>query len=378
MATISTALFVAVPFISITLHELVLRRYEVDHLTLPIVTANSIVYSILIYYAGFLDATTIISVFWTTLWIYIGAYRAFFHPLRKYPGPFGARLSKWYTVGKVIGTRWHWHKVQQDLQKQYGDYVRTGPRELSIFNPDAVQSVLGFQSKTSKGPFYDVMEKSLHLNRDKPWHRQRRKVWDNAMKTSLSNFAPRIEELCDQLLIRLRQTNGSPILLLETMTYFSYDAMSALAFGKPMGFTKGESSEVADSILNTFTQGVSALGIMYHMPWLMNALGVLTSLAGPMKDWTDWSVSQMKARMAVSSYYSCDNHVWLTFSTAQRCTRGSDRGVDHCHKQRCCGSGPSVRRITSHHQRRQRNNIYSPNLHLYAARYASPLHARYP
>jgi cytochrome P450 len=189
--------------------------------------------------------------------------------------------------------------VQQDLQKEFGDYVRTGPRELSIFDPEAVQVLYGFQSKTSKGPFYDVMEKSLHLNRDRPWHRQRRKIWDNAMKTSLHGFAPHVEETCDQLLERLRKAEEKPVLLLETMTYFSYDVMSALAFGESMGFTTGESSEVADSILNTFTQGLSAMGVMYHMPWLMNTLGVLTSLAGPLKDWTDWSVSQMEARMAV-------------------------------------------------------------------------------
>ncbi|KZM21184.1 heme binding [Ascochyta rabiei] len=299
MANTSTTVLAIMPLTAFTLHELVLRRVEVDNLTLPILAINSVVYAILIHYTGVLYATEVALALWLPLWTYIGAYRAFFHPLSSYPGPLGARISKWYAVKKVIETQWHWHRVQQDLQKQYGDYVRTGPRELSIFDPDAVQVLLGFQSKTSKGPFYDVMEKSLHLNRDKPWHRQRRKIWDNAMKTSLSDFAPRVEEMCDQLLARLRQADEKPVLLLETMTYFSYDTMSALAFGKPMGFTTGESSKIADSILNTFTQGLSAMGIMYHMPWLMNALGILTSLAGPLRDWTDWSISQMKARMAL-------------------------------------------------------------------------------
>ncbi|KAF1364852.1 cytochrome P450 [Lizonia empirigonia] len=268
MAHILSATFLLGPLTAITLHETILRRVEVDHLTLPILAISSTVYSTLAYYTGFLHSVAISLVFWFPLWIYIGVYR-------------------------------HWHRVQQGLRKEYGDYVRTGPRELSIFDPEAVHSVLGLQSKTSKGPFYDVMERSLHLNRDILWHRQRRKVWDNAMKTSISDFAPRIEEICDQLLGRLRHADGKPVLLLEMMAYFSYDAMSALAFGKPMGFTTGESSEITDGILNTFTQGLNAMDVMYHMPWLMNALGVLTSLAGPLKDWTDWSVSQMQARMAL-------------------------------------------------------------------------------
>lgn len=89
--------------------------------------------------------------------------------------------------------------------------------------------------------------------------------------------------------------------LLEYMTYYSYDVMAALAFGKPMGFIKGEQNDVAKSILNTMTGSLAAFGLLHHMPWLMNTLGVVTSLAGPMKEWTDWSVSQMKARMAVST-----------------------------------------------------------------------------
>lgn len=144
------------------------------------------------------------------------------------------------------------------------------------------------------------METSLHLNRDKVFHRQRRKVWDNAMKSSLSDFGPHIEKFTDQLLTRLRNEEGKLVPLLKYTTYYSYDVMAALAFGKPMGFIKGEQSDVAASILATFTNGVQAMGYMYHMPWLMNALGVLTSVAGPMKEWRDWSVNAMKSRMAVS------------------------------------------------------------------------------
>jgi cytochrome P450 len=143
------------------------------------------------------------------------------------------------------------------------------------------------------------MEKSLHLSRDKAFHRQRRKVWDNAMKASLSDYAPQVENFTDQLLTRLRAEEGRSIPLLEYATYYSYDVMAALAFGKPMGFIKGEQSDVAASILATFMNSVQALGFMYHMPWLMNTIGVLTSFAGPMKEWRDWSVSQMKARMQV-------------------------------------------------------------------------------
>ena len=181
--------------------------------------------------------------------------------------------------------------------------ISVGPRELTIFDAAAIQPILGAQSKTTKGPFFDVMERSLHLNRDKAFHRQRRRIWDNAFKASLSDYAPQVEHFTDQLLTRLRNEEGQPIPLLDYTTYYSYDVMAALAFGKPMGFIKGEQSDVAASILATFTNSVQALGYMYHMPWLMNAIGVLTSFAGPMKEWRDWSVSQMQARMKVCTRY---------------------------------------------------------------------------
>jgi cytochrome P450 len=110
-----------------------------------------------------------------------------------------------------------------------------------------------------------------------------------------------VEEFTEQLLTRLQDHKGQPVPLVEYMTYYSYDVMAALAFGKPMGFIKGEQNDVAQSILNTMTGSLAAFGLLHHMPWLMNTLGLLTSLAGPMKEWTDWSVSQMRARMAVRS-----------------------------------------------------------------------------
>ncbi len=144
------------------------------------------------------------------------------------------------------------------------------------------------------------MEKSLHLNRDKVFHRQRRRVWDNAMKTSLSDYAPQIEKFTDQLLVRLRAEEGRLLPLLDYMTYYSYDVMAQLAFGVSTGFIDGHSSDVAERVLHTLTSALDAFGYMYHMPWLMNALGVLTSLAGPMKEWNDWNNEQMKARIVVS------------------------------------------------------------------------------
>jgi len=69
------------------------------------------------------------------LWVNMLVYRAFLHPLSRagFKGPFGARLSKFWALGKVVKSKIRWYQVVGELHEKYGDYVRTGtsPRLLS-------------------------------------------------------------------------------------------------------------------------------------------------------------------------------------------------------------------------------------------------------
>jgi hypothetical protein len=61
-----------------------------------------------------------------SLWANMLIYRTFFHPLNRFPGPFGARLSKFWSLRQVVRSKSRWYRVCVDLHKKYGDYVRTG------------------------------------------------------------------------------------------------------------------------------------------------------------------------------------------------------------------------------------------------------------
>lgn len=126
MESVHTAVFVLAPLSAVVLHELVLRRVEIDHLTIPLIVLSSTIYWILLYYIPFIAATVVAASFWLPLWVYIGAYRLFYHPLRHYPGPTGAKLSRWWTLKQTWDSNLHYHRVLQALQIDYGDYVRTG------------------------------------------------------------------------------------------------------------------------------------------------------------------------------------------------------------------------------------------------------------
>lgn len=127
----SPAFLLLGPLTVLTLHSLVLRKVEVDHLTISIVATSCIAYGLLTYLIQLGPATKLLASFWGSLWLWIGAYRAFFHPLRDYPGPFAAKLCKWWTVKQNWDTDLHFHRTQQQLQKDYGDYVRTGMSQRS-------------------------------------------------------------------------------------------------------------------------------------------------------------------------------------------------------------------------------------------------------
>jgi hypothetical protein len=114
------------PVLALSLHTLVLQNHEVDHLGLAIIVGSGIAYSALAYCLHFRLATIITASFWVSLWLWISIYRVLLHPLRTYPGPLFARLSKWWAVKQDWDSNAHFHRSQQQLREKYGDYVRTG------------------------------------------------------------------------------------------------------------------------------------------------------------------------------------------------------------------------------------------------------------
>ena len=83
------------------------------------------------------------------------AYRLFFNPLNRFPGPFAARLSDFYIAFTVGGKLNQYHKLYE-LHQKYGRIVRRGATELSIVDPDFVEPSYNSQTKVTKGPWYDL------------------------------------------------------------------------------------------------------------------------------------------------------------------------------------------------------------------------------
>lgn len=172
--------------LGVAAHLSFFQRYEIiDTHPLLLFTVFTLLPIALRYLLGTTYLISIISTtaFTTSLFASIAIYRYYFHPLRHFPGRSLARCSQLHSLILTARSGFKWHHDIQAQHAKYGDYVRTGPSELSIADPAAISYVLGYGAKSNKGPLYGSSEESVNVTRNREWHTQRRKVWDSSLKT---------------------------------------------------------------------------------------------------------------------------------------------------------------------------------------------------
>ncbi|KAI8952903.1 putative cytochrome P450 oxidoreductase [Xylaria longipes] len=230
------------------------------------------------------------------LYISMLVYRAFLHRLTRYPGPFLARLTNFYITAKSM-KKLHLFEEVQKLHTEYGDYVRLGPSELSIADPEAVTAIYGSQSPVSKGPWYTLLEPRtpLFMVRDKQEHARRRKVWDQGFSTkALLGYDCRITKAINQLLPAIEEHRGRPIDITQWFTFFVFDVMEDLAFNK-------SSNMLADGkeayILNTIRTDMWNIAFFGHLPWLLPFLKRTPLLNRDYLKFWNWIQDQINERI---------------------------------------------------------------------------------
>lgn len=121
-------------------------------------TVLTLILSLLFRYS-FVQATLTASIWYLSylagVFGSIALYRAFFHPLRRFQGPFLSRMTQWSHVARVWARVDHFRQLD-NLHRQYGDFVRAGPNMLSIADPEIVNAVHAPMTKFDKGAWYTV------------------------------------------------------------------------------------------------------------------------------------------------------------------------------------------------------------------------------
>jgi hypothetical protein len=85
--------------------------------------------------------------------------RRYLSPLRRFPGPFWASVTRWWLVREIfLGKH---EKNMLRLHAKYGPIVRISPWEVAISDPDAIKTIYGHASGFTKVS----LERSLMLER---------------------------------------------------------------------------------------------------------------------------------------------------------------------------------------------------------------------
>ncbi|KAJ5510414.1 Cytochrome P450 [Penicillium expansum] len=223
-------------------------------------------------------------------------YRGFFHRLGKFPGPFLARLSNLYLT--MLSSKLHLYEEIGKLHEIYGDYVRTGPTEISITDPAAVQIIYGNQSKATKGPWYTLLDPRVCLSftRDKQEHARRRRVWDQGFSTkAIRAYEPVVAAYAQQLVEVVGRDLDSPIDMTCWFSYYAFDVMARLAFGKSFNMI-AEGKEAY--FLKTIRTDMKDIGHLKHMPWIFPIIMNIPLLnANNLRFWK-WIENQFMERSA--------------------------------------------------------------------------------
>ncbi|PWY96633.1 benzoate 4-monooxygenase cytochrome P450 [Aspergillus sclerotioniger CBS 115572] len=252
---------------------------------------------------AFLDSVIFLSIitgYLSALISSITIYRVFFHPLRRFPGPLGARITKLWHVWQVRDSRNY--RVLDDLHTQYGDFVRTGPNELTIFHPDIFLTIDGPKSTCIKAEWYDLLHPKLSLvtSRDKSTHAARRRQWNRGFTSkSLDQYITKILPYITQLEHRINHDiqNNHISNVTDLFYWFGFDTMGDFVFNKSFDMLHRNEWHFVVVLLR---RAMSILGPLSPVPWFVQIAFKLFPRVWILGDWfrmVAWCEGQMRERM---------------------------------------------------------------------------------
>ncbi|BCS28549.1 cytochrome P450 [Aspergillus puulaauensis] len=233
---------------------------------------------------------SIASAFNTGLASSIAIYRLFFHRLRAFPGPWLSKFSRFYDA-YLAGRNVQYNVEIARMHQEYGDFIRTGPREICIVRKSAVPLLLSPQSKCGKSTFYAQAQTeskycSVHHTRDSDDHRRRRKAWDRGFSIkALSGYEPNITDKVDLLISHIAKNQGKAINATSWSMFLSFDIMGNVGFGKEFNNLL---TGVEHPGIKAVHDHMAILGTMGHVPWLLNIISHLPGATSAMAEFFKW------------------------------------------------------------------------------------------
>ncbi|RYP06625.1 hypothetical protein DL764_003047 [Monosporascus ibericus] len=223
----------------------------------------------------------------TALFGSMTVYRLFFHRCTKFPGPKLAAVTKLWHI-------WHIRKSTnfsflKELHEKYGNIIRTGPNEITLVDPAAYQLLDGWGTSTTRDVWYDVLRPrySAVFSRDEDVHR----------KGPMNAFHPRIVKLAQSLSSCIKAHGTSAVDVDEVMSWFSFDVMGDIVFGKDFNLLE---SRVWTPAIEHRDRALALVGPIGDTIWIARLAFWLVPFYGRVKDWfrmVSFCEDQIKERL---------------------------------------------------------------------------------
>ncbi|KAF2272859.1 cytochrome P450 67 [Westerdykella ornata] len=202
----------------------------------------------------------------------IAIYRLFFHRCRNIPGPVLARLTRFYAMYQTAKEMTYFKELDKMHQK-YGDFVRVGPRDVSVMRKEALPLVYGPKTECRKATWYgqqghNPKKLSLSMLRDKKLYRLRRRAWDRGLSMkALASYETRIKANVEKFISQIQKRSGEGIDATAWSMLYSFDIMGDVGFSKDFENLSSGTEHPAIKVLHDH---VKILATLVTVPWLLN------------------------------------------------------------------------------------------------------------
>ncbi|KAI1001144.1 Cytochrome P450 monooxygenase [Podosphaera aphanis] len=211
-------------------------------------------------------------------------YNAFFHPLRKYPGPILNRMTymvQGYHIfkGDILS-----HVIK--LHENYGSIVRVSPTELSFIEEQAWPEIYGHASSSDKTgnlpkdfrvqrPTVSGAASIITANTED--HRRLRRIQTHMFSEKvLLTQEPLIKTFSEKLVARLHEKASSPsteiVNIVKWYNYTTFDVLGELAFGESFHCLESENLHPWITKMNLLIKDNSYWAASQKFPWPLNKI----------------------------------------------------------------------------------------------------------
>ncbi|TGJ79166.1 hypothetical protein E0Z10_g9599 [Xylaria hypoxylon] len=262
-------------------------------------------------------------------------YRKYFHRLRHFPGPPLAAITKLWHVWKVLDGKNH--LLLDELFKNYGSVIRTGPEELTIINAAIPHIIDGQKGQFTKATFYDIFLPNLTITaaRNVDDHDARRRIWERGFSPkSLTVYEERIIHYAELLSTQIENLvyegdsinncKGAIINITDWISWFSFDVMGEFAFSRSFRMLQDRKWH---SKIRLLVDGLGAVGAVSPVPWLAQLGMSIRPRMFLAKDWLSllqWCRECMDERLQMKGERSDVSH-WLVDAYIKNGSQQADR-----------------------------------------------------